>query len=381
MKADLPINIEVLKWARESLGLSIKDVAPRIKRTEKEIKEWEAGKSSPTYPQLEKLAYEIYKRPIAVFFFPNIPEEETPKTDFRTLPEAIIDNLPVDIIKLYRKAKIFQINLAELLDGLKPVSPNLIDKYTLTNSSNIKNIASNIREDIGINIIDQFSWRSLDIAFKKWRKAFEEKGIFVFKDAFSNEDFSGFCVYDETYPIIYINNSMPISRQIFTLFHELGHLLYHLGGVDFRDNKLIDRTSRKYQLYEINCNKFANETLVPSEILITQDLQISEKKIKGLAHDFSVSREVILRNYFDLGLIDEQYYTKMVRKWAKEFEKIKKKSKGGNYYHNQITYLGNTYIDLAFQKYYQNRITIENLSNYLNIKESNISSFEHYAFG
>jgi Zn-dependent peptidase ImmA (M78 family) len=381
MKDALPINIEVLKWARESLGLSVKDVSVKIKRTEKEIKEWESGKSSPTYPQLEKLAYEIYKRPVAVFFFPSIPDEENPKTEFRTLPEAIIDKLPVEIIRLYRKAKIFQFNLAELFDDLKPVSPNLIDNFTLTNSASIKNIASDIREDIGVTISDQFSWQSLDIAFKNWRMAFENRGIFVFKDAFSNDDYSGFCVYDEKFPIIYVNNSMPISRQIFTLFHELGHLLYHLGGVDFRDNRIIEQTSRKYQLYEKNCNKFANETLVPSDIFISQDLQISEKKIKDLANDFSVSREVILRNYFDIGLIDDNYYNKMVSKWAKESEKRRMESKGGNYYYNQITYLGNTYIDLVFRKYYQNRITIENLSSYLNIKESNISSFEHYAFG
>ena len=71
MKDALPINIDVLKWARDTLGLSLQDVAAKMKRKEKEIEEWEAGTSSPTYPQLEKLAYDIYKRPIAIFFFPH----------------------------------------------------------------------------------------------------------------------------------------------------------------------------------------------------------------------------------------------------------------------------------------------------------------------
>ncbi|KKL56723.1 hypothetical protein LCGC14_2242570, partial [marine sediment metagenome] len=39
----------------------------------------------------ERLAYEIYKRPLALFFFPEPPEEETPKESFRTLPQEEID--------------------------------------------------------------------------------------------------------------------------------------------------------------------------------------------------------------------------------------------------------------------------------------------------
>lgn len=381
MKASLPINIEVLKWARQSLGLSIEDVAARMKRLEKDIKGWESGISSPTYPQLEKLAYEVYKRPIAVFFFPDIPEEETPKTELRTLPDTLIDELPVEIIKLYRKAKVFQINLADLYAGSKPISPNLIDGHLITSKTNIKRLVQDIRQKMGVSLENQFSWRSLDLAFKNWRKAAEDNGIFVFKDAFYNDDYSGFCVYDEKYPIIYINNSMPMSRQIFTIFHELGHLLHHLGGIDFRDKKVIESIDRKYHVYERNCNRFANEFLVPSEVFEAQNLYVSEHRISELAEQFSVSREVILRNYFDRGLIDDRYYAKMVDKWAKEAGKTKKESKGGHWYYNKISYLGDNYIDLVFSRYYRNKITIENLSEYLNVKEANIPTFEHFAFG
>jgi len=381
MKDALPINLDILKWARITIGLTIKDVALKMKKREEKIQEWESGKGTLTYPQLEKLAYEIYKRPVAIFFFPDIPEEETPKSEFRTLPATLIEELPIEIIKLYRKAKVYQLNLAELYEESKPGAFNLLNNYTLKSERNIKLLVKNIRNDIGFSIENQFSWQSLDLAFKNWRKAFEDKGIFVFKDAFHNDDYSGFCVYDKKYPIIYINNSMPESRQIFTLFHELGHLLYHLGGIDFRDNRILKLTNQKYLSYERNCNKFANEFLVPSEVFKTQDLHVSEKSIQVLANKFSVSREVILRNYLDSGLIGDNYYRKMVNKWAKEAEKHMKKSKGGNYYYNQITYLGNTYIDLVFGKYYQNKISTENVSSYLNIKEANISSFEHYAFG
>jgi len=54
-----------------------------------------------------------------------------------------------------------------------------------------------------------FEWKDVDTALKKWRKAIESKGIYVFKEAFHLDDISGFCIYDYEFPVIYLNNSMP----------------------------------------------------------------------------------------------------------------------------------------------------------------------------
>lgn len=39
-------------------------------------------------------------------------------------------------------------------------------------------------------------------------------------------------IYDKVFPLIIVNNSMAKTRQIFTLFHELGHLLFETSGID-----------------------------------------------------------------------------------------------------------------------------------------------------
>src|SRR3989338_380765 len=90
MKLTIPVNPDMLRWARETAGLKIEDVARKFKKDNTEILSWESGEDSPTYVQLEKLAYEIYKRPLAIFFFPEPPQEESPKQSFRTLPEQEI---------------------------------------------------------------------------------------------------------------------------------------------------------------------------------------------------------------------------------------------------------------------------------------------------
>lgn len=387
MKERLPINVEILKWARESLGLSCEEVAYKISKSFKpeRIRAWEAGIGSPTYPQLEKLAYEIYKRPVALFFFPSVPEEDTPESEFRTLPGVIAGQLPVEMIKMYREAKTLQLFLEELYEGDKPVEKSLIDLFTVDlkknqssdalNTFNPERITKEIREFLEISIDEQCGWTSTETAFKKWRDALEERGIFVFKDAFNNDNYSGFCLYDDKYPLIYVNNSMPFSRQIFTLFHELAHLLLHKGGIDFRSREIVEGLSGEYKDLEVFCNRFAGEFLVPFETFTPDKDAISEERISELAERYSVSREVILRRYFDLGLVDRDYYEEMSAKWIEQCKD--KKGSGGNYYYNKRAYLGERYINLAFSRYYRNRITVEALAEYLGVKVMNLSTFEY----
>ena len=68
------INPDILKWARERSGYTLKAIAAFLKKDASIVKDWESGESAPTYIQLEKLA-DKYKRPIALFFFPEPPEE------------------------------------------------------------------------------------------------------------------------------------------------------------------------------------------------------------------------------------------------------------------------------------------------------------------
>ena len=377
MNEKLPINAEVLIWARTSLGISIEEVARRMNKSENDIRGWETGETSPTYPQLERLAYELYKRPIAVFFFPEVPTEDSPKTEFRTLPDTLLNTLPKEIVKLYRKAKLFQLNLEELYEEEKPSQQALLPLHTLEGGTELESFAASVRKTLGIDIDEQTSWRSTEIAFKKWRTALELHGVFVFKDAFENDQYSGFCLYDEAYPLIFVNNSMPDTRQIFTLFHELSHLLLHAGGIDFRSSEILNSLSEPHRGIEVMCNRFANVFLVPPDAFEAFSLKVSEVEIERLAEHFSVSREVILRNFFDRRLVDESYYESLVTKWSSQTSK-KKEERGGNYYYNQKVYLGENYIQLAYGKFYQNKITVDALADYLNVKLKNLPTFEHF---
>ena len=378
MKEKIPVTQEVLRWARLTMGLSVDEVARKMGKDINTIVEWENGKDTPTYVQLEKLAYQIYKRPLAIFFFPHPPEEETPKQSFRTLPEQEIETLSPQVHYLLRQARVMKINLSELNAGVNPAEKNIIQDLSFNPDIPATEIASRVRKYLNVDLKRQFSWSNVDLALKEWRNHIDLHGVYIFKEAFKDDILSGFCVYDKIFPIIYINNSKPKTRQIFSIFHELCHLLLKTGGIDTRYDNYIKYLKGDDKKIEILCNRFAGEFLVPDfdfDFRIS-DIDINDTSIENLAFKYKVSREVILRKLFDRNLVDQDYYNKKANQWTDEI-KPKQTGGGGDYYATKKAYLGEKYIELAFSNYYKNKISVDQLADYVGVTTRNISGVEH----
>ncbi len=267
MSEKLPINPDVLKWARKTSGLQLTDVARKMGKNTEVISSWESGELSPTYIQLEKLAYQVYKRPVALFFFPEPPVEETPGQAFRTLPDHEIENLSPRMHTLIKQAFTMQINLGELNDFANPAKKNILKDLEFRPDVSVETMAAGVREYLGITLDVQFKWKGLETALKEWRNALEAHGVFVFKESFKDENISGFCLHDDDFPVIYLNNSNAKSRQIFSIFHELAHLLLGTGGIDMRSDDFISHLTGDDKKIEVLCNRFAGVFLVPDKNL------------------------------------------------------------------------------------------------------------------
>ena len=391
MSEQIPVNHNVLRWARETGGFDIDGVVEKInlKRvTSVTIKSWEEGTASPTYAQLEQLAYKIYKRPLALFFFPEPPDEETPKQSFRTLPEHEISLMEPRLRYLIRQARVMQINLAELNDGVNPAKHQILHDLNFRPDASIAEMTAKVRKYLGVNLVTQKTWKNSDTAFKAWRNTFEDNGVFVFKETFNQRvgrvsmesPFSGFCLYDKKFPIIYVNNSKSYTRQIFTLFHELSHLLLGTGGVDTRLDDYIHLLKGDARKIEILCNRFAGSFLVPDDDFNKKivGISISKTLIQKMAKQYCVSREVVLRKFLDRNLIEQSYYERQVEEWARAAPS--KRGSGGNYYLTKGAYLGEHYIDLAFSRYLQKKISVDQLANYLGVKVKNVTGMELQLF-
>ena len=232
-----------------------------------------------------------------------------------------------------------------------------------------------LRDYLDAQVEDQLSWDSVEHALENWRNILFDHGVYVFKDAFRQQQYFGFCLFDDEFPIIYLNSSSAKSRQIFSVFHELAHLLFHTSGIDREDEDELHVRSKRSERIETICNEFAGRFLVPDDILDIEvaGLRVTRGSATELARRFSVSREVIYRKFLDRDLITRREYANAVAAWTQERTEG---SGQGNFYTNQISYLGRQYIGLAFERYYQNRIDTIQLAEYLNIKPKGVPSLE-----
>lgn len=382
MRAEPVVGVQpsVIRWARESIGMSIEDVAHKLKKSPEEVTAWESvDGTSPTYSQLENLAYKVFKRPMAVFFLPAPPDEIPPVREFRTLPDADLQTLHADTYLQVRKAHAYQLTLKEIFDSSNPSGKQIWKEAPLDMQLSVEAQALNVRKALGISLEDQLALRSDELALKRWREAVEANGIFVFKAPFKQKDISGFCLLDTDLPLIYLNNSTTKTRQIFSLLHELAHLLLNVSGISKFEASYVSRLPMVERRIEQFCNKIAAEILIPSADFIQQIAgfpgnaeSVQDHLYANLASRYGVSREAVLRRLLDMGRVSNAFYEQKAKFWAGQ----KKAGTGGDWYASQNTYLSERFAREVIGRHYRNQISVEQASEFLGIKAKNFSGLE-----
>lgn len=375
------VNPKILKWARESAHLTVQQVAEKIKKPESVVMAWEEGSQSPTWSQLEKVAYELYKRPTAIFFFPAPPTIDPKPTQFRSMPGRDLELLQPQTVYLIRKARAWQIALAELFNGKSPVETPIWKQTSLDINANSSIQAETIRKILLRNLNYKINGLKPELALKEWRKVIEACGVFVFKHSFKQKDISGFCLEDEEFPIIVLNNSTSFTRQIFSLMHELAHIVLRRDSICSLDDSIVQRLTDTDLKIEVFCNSMASYLLV-EESEFNHELKdikigevISDEFINRLASQFSVSRAVITRRLLDLNYISSAYYAEKTETWDQQI-RHRPDHGGGNFYYTQNSYLSQNFLREIFAQHSQHRLSLDEAAELIGIPAKNFEGLE-----
>lgn len=368
----IEVNGEVLKWARESIALNRNKVSKQSKVSYARLIQLEEGEKLPTLSELRTLS-KIYKRTVATLMLYNPPPEKPLPKDRRTLDSKDLGHFDEKTILAVRKARALVQSLLDLRTDAGVATPNFPYRASLQDAPH--SIATELRKALFLKEVRQIE--NPNQALEEYIEKVENTGVAVFQLSLTKDNLRGFSLVDEDLPVIAIKRGgEPVYSKIFTLFHELGHILLHTGGVC--DVQL----SPEAQQIEKWCNSFAAEMLIPSEELLqkqvvkrhaTENVKTWRKMdLIELGKQFHVGPLAVLRSLLEQQLTTPQFYNKHHQAWNKPSFGRSKNPEGRNIAKEVVKEKGRGYVSLAFRAYDQNRIDLKDLADYLGVKLSYI---------
>lgn len=365
------VNPKTLVWAREELGFHLDDVANKIKKDVNIIQDWEMHGKDLRYTDLVKLS-KLYKRQVPVFFLNDTPAKATKPKDFRNL-SIESKGLSPDAMLAIRRTKRY-------LDLYREYTPanQLAEQYKWVQE--IKDHRNNgleqaLRDLLDVPIDEQKKRKNKTLKF--WRNRIEEKlGIFVFQFPVDSHEFDGFSYIADGVPFgITLNSKVAEKRKIFTIFHEIGHIIEGTAGI------CITNTSQDTQQIETRCNKFAATFLMPKEEVATPS---SFEELQQHADELGVSKEAYLIRVHDLKLIKDSDFNKymttilQINKKIAEEQRQKNKDKDGFAPRDVVSksQRGEKFFDFVLEAYDANRISPAVVRDVLDLKLVGLGRFD-----
>lgn len=380
------INHELLVWARESLGISAEALAKKLKVDADTIASWERGDSKPSVVQLRKIG-EACKRPLAVFYLSAKPKDFQPLKEYRRLHGSAEFRDTVALNLEIRQAEYRRQVALELSEELG--EPSVKFPLHTKIGDDQEAVGLRIRQMLGIDFAQQQRWRDTNEALNRWRTAVERLGVLVFQvTSVATSELRGFSISHMPFPVIALNRKDAEAARIFTLIHELTHVMLNHGGIcDIHEDY---QRAPDEQRFEVFCNHVAGATIVPKSELMTRYIELKnagqnktlDDYLLTLSSQFKASREVILRRFLIMGWIAESTYEKKRHELMKEYAEMRERAKKSKKPviitppRNVLSTAGYPFVQLVLNGYQQEKITSRDLSDFLSMKVDHLPKLQ-----
>jgi Zn-dependent peptidase ImmA (M78 family) len=374
------IKPELLAWAREESGLDIEVAAKKIAVKPEYLLACEQSEATRlTVRQLRTLS-NAYKRPLAFFFLPQPPPKSVDLRDFRRPsdepPEPESPKLRYQIRRARYRRKV-------AIDLFEELGENISEfRVRATLQEDTSEVAGRLRALLRVSRAQQRNFEDEYDALNTWREAIENAGVAVFQAGGINDrEMVGFSLSEPLLPVIVLNMSGAPVRRIFTMMHEMAHLMLRTGGLC---------TLSENQAIEVFCNEVAGETLVPRAWLLDEPViknrgpqsEWDDGVIQALARRYRVSKETLLRRLVVAGYADNAFYEQKREQYQLEFDARAKaiakklqemdKSGGASPSTMAVSESGKMFVRLVLESYRQDKITISNVSDYLEVRTKHL---------
>jgi Zn-dependent peptidase ImmA (M78 family) len=387
------VKPELLAWARNRAKVTVADAAKAAGVEVEGLEAWEAGKDAPTISQLRHLAAK-YHFPLAVFYLPKPPADFAPLRDFRRLPDAddrsISAHLAYHIRNAYERREL----ALELHNDLREPVRAFRLKASLSDSPEA--VGAKMREFLGVSDDAQKKAARQHKSFDFWRRKVEENDVLAFVVSGPHysvelEEMRGFAIAKSEMPVLVINGKdYSQGGKSYTLLHELAHVMLGESAIT---NGELGGTAEEQKI-ERFCDAVSAAVLMPRELMLSfpQVKPAGERKwndedLRQMAEVIGVSREAFLLRLVTLRRATWDFYNARRAKFKKEYEdaaaqkaSAEKKSLPIKRPVMLMSWNGRGFTRLVLRGYYDQRITLNDVSSYLGAKLKHIPALERAAF-
>jgi Zn-dependent peptidase ImmA (M78 family)/transcriptional regulator with XRE-family HTH domain len=318
------VNHDILVWAREASRHDVATVARRMQVDEARIQAWEAGDQTPTLAQLRRLAG-VYKRSVGVFFLEQRPATPPQPADFRRVELSIPHLMSTDLATGIREAEAKREAALDIYTQWEEEPP----AFRLMIDANLppEEMAQRLVERLGVTMPKRRAWATEYDALNAWKAAVESLGVLVMQiSGVEVSEMRGCSLALFPLPIIILNSSDRPLGRVFSLLHELVHLVRAESGLC----DVVEEAPRgnEEQAIEARCNHVAGAMLVPLDELLrlpmvaraADRMNWTTDDLLTLRRTFWASREAVLRRLLIAGKTTQRFYQTMREQLRREYE-------------------------------------------------------------
>ena len=273
-------NTGWLRDLRKRVRLSQADLAQRLNVDISLISRWEKGERQPSPDQLRAFA-----RIVGVSLDFLLNADIQPQFQYRAVSTRSTDEEDeINRAELDAVQQIHALHTAYKLAGQSSRSNALsFDTQGMTDAD-LPDFVAELRTLLKLNRV---------VSLDEFKQSLADQHIHVF-EWYLPRKVSGLS-YRGLYSVIFINRQHTVQRRLFTLAHELAHVLFHLrrGGEEGAISVFASRDPK-----EKEANAFAAELLMPTPAIKTL-ISTTGKALRNLpvldraAQSFNVSRDAL----------------------------------------------------------------------------------------
>ncbi len=392
MARSIPALVEpsVLRWARETVGLTPVAAARKSGGPEGRVDEWEAGTTQPTIAQLRSAA-DVYRRPLGVFFLPEPPLDFDTMRDFRRHVGAQAGEWSPELHGEYRRAiaqREAALELAEI-DDAPPLTTWRLEPLLDDDEAIAAAARSRLLSQSPLSLPSGAGTKYEHL--NTWLAALEETGVLVMATSgggVSTNEMRAFSLYYDILPVIMVNGSDAPRGRLFSLLHEYAHLLLHTGGLC--DTVTDTKATNPNRALEARCNAIAAAILMPRDQVLANPEVAGRQAIpeswdyvalRDAAVLFGVSAEAFARRLLTLGRIDRAFYQARRAEFLDAYEREEGQATagGGNWYRNTARDLGKGFVRRIADAHRRRVIDSYTAASFLNVKVDQIDRLAEVA--